>query len=132
MEMCSISDSTSDPSTETCWLVRDGQVLASLLVPRTRRERGRGLLGRDGVEEAMLIQPARSVHTLGMRFDIDVALLDDEHRVVKVFMMKRRRVSLPKRGCVAVLEAEAGTFREWNLQPGDELEVRHVSPDGTA
>jgi len=88
--MCSISDSTSDPSTETCWLVRDGQVLASLLVPRTRRERGRGLLGRDGVEEAMLIQPARSVHTLGMRFDIDVALLDDEHRVVKVFMMKRR------------------------------------------
>jgi len=51
---------------------------------------------------------------------------------VKVFMMKRRRVSLPKRGCVAVLEAEAGTFREWNLQPGDELEVRHVSPDGTA
>ena len=125
--MCSISDSTSDPSAEACWLVRDGKVLASLLVPLTRRERGRGLLGRDGVEEAMLISPARSVHTIGMRFDIDVAFLDDEHRVLKVLTMKRRRVSVPVRGCAAVLEAEAGTFREWNLQPGDELEVRHTS-----
>lgn len=126
--MCSISASTSDPAAEACWLVRDGKVLASLLVPLTRRERGRGLLGRDGVEEAMLIEPARSVHTIGMRFDIDVALLDHEYRVVKLLTMKRHRVSLPRRGCVAVLEAEAGTFREWNLRPGDELEVRHLSP----
>jgi len=108
--------------------VRDGKVLASLLVPGTRRERGRGLLGRDGVEEAMLIAPARSVHTIGMRFVIDVALLDEDHRVLKVLTMKRRRVSMPVRRCVAILEAEAGAFREWNLQPGDELEVRHVSP----
>lgn len=125
--MCSISDSTSDPAAEACWLVRDGKVLASLLVPRTRRERGRGLLGRDGVEEAMLIEPARSVHTIGMRFDIDVALLDDEYRVLKILTMKRGRVSMPVRGGVAVLEAEAGTFREWNLQPGDELEVRSAA-----
>jgi len=108
--------------------VRDGKVLASLLVPRTRRERGRGLLGRDGVEEAMLIAPARSVHTIGMRFVIDVALLDEDHRVLKVLTMKRRRVSMPVRRCVAILEAEAGAFREWNLKPGDELEVRRVSP----
>lgn len=125
--MCSISDSTSDPAAEACWLVRDGKVLASLLVPQSRRERGRGLLGRDGVEEAMLIEPARSVHTIGMRFDIDVALLDNEYRVLKILMMKRGRVSMPVRGGVAVLEAEAGTFREWNLQPGDELEVRSAS-----
>lgn len=127
MEMCSISDSTSDSSAQACWLVRDGKVLASLLVPMTRRERGRGLLGRDGLDEAMLIAPARSVHTMGMRFDIDVALLDHEHRVLKVLKMKRRRISMPMRGCVAILEAEAGAFREWNLKPGDELEIRHTS-----
>lgn len=128
MEMCSISDSTSDPAGEACWLVRDGHVLASLLIPRTRRERGKGLLGRDGVEGAMLITPARSVHTMGMRFDIDVALLDADHRVLKVLTMKRRRLSLPVKGCRSILEAEAGVFRAWNLQPGDELEVRHLSP----
>lgn len=130
--MCSISDSTSEPSADASWLVRDGVVLASLLVPRNRRERGRGLLGRDGVEGAMLIAPARSVHTIGMRFDIDVALLDDEHRVLKVLTMKRRRVSLPVRGCAAILEAEAGVFRTWNLAPGDELEIRHATASDDA
>lgn len=128
MEMCSISDSTSDPSAEACWLVRDGLVLASLLIPRNRRERGRGLLGREGVEGAMLIAPARSVHTIGMKFEIDVALLDAEHRVLKVLTMKRRRVSLPVRGCAAILEAEAGVFRTWDLAPGDDLEIRYASP----
>lgn len=130
--MCSISDSTSDPSAEACWLVRDGLVLASLMIPRTKRERGRGLLGREGIEGAMLITPARSVHTVGMRFEIDVALLDSEHRVLKVLTMKRRRVSMPVRGCVSILEAEAGVFRTWNLAPGDELEVRHAVPGNGA
>ena len=124
--MCSISDSTSEPSAEACWLVRDGVVLASLLIPRTRRERGRGLIGRESIEGAMLITPARSVHTVGMKFEIDVALLNDDHRVLKVLTMKRRRVSLPMRGCAAILEAEAGVFRTWDLQPGDELEIRHA------
>lgn len=128
MGMCSISDSTSEPPAEACWLVRDGVVLASLVIPRNRRGRGRGLLGREGIEGAMLISPARSVHTVGMRFDIDVALLDVEHQVLKVMTMKRRRVSLPMRRCCSVLEAEAGVFRTWNLQPGDELEIRHASP----
>ena len=125
--MCWISDSTSEPPAEACWLVRDGVVLASLLIPRTRRKRGRGLIGREGIEGAMLITPARSVHTVGMKFEIDVALLDAEHQVLKVLTMKRRRVSLPMRGCASILEAEAGVFRTWNLQPGDELEIRHAS-----
>ncbi len=124
--MCSISDSTSDLPGEACWLVRDGAVLASLVVPRTRRERGRGLLGRDGVEGAMLIDPARSVHTIGMAFDIDVAFLDADRTVLKITTMKRPRVSMPTRGCRSILEAEAGAFRSWGLVVGDQLEVRHL------
>lgn len=65
---------------------------------------------------------------MGMSFDIDVALLDEEHRVLKTLRMKRRRISMPVRGGVSVLEAEAGAFHEWNLQLGDELEIRHTSP----
>lgn len=128
MEMCSISDSTSDEP-HLCWLVRDGKVLASLEVPPTRQERRRGLLGRDGFEGAMLIEPARSVHTVGMRFSIDVALLDADRRVLKVMTMPRHRVSLPVRGCRAILEAEAGAFHLWDLAVGDELEVRHAVND---
>lgn len=87
------------------------------------------MLGLEAIEGAMLITPARSVHTVGMKFDIDVALLDDEHRVLKVVTMKRHRVSMPVRGCRSILEAEAGAFRTWNLQVGDELEIRHLSGD---
>lgn len=128
--MCSISDSTSDLPGEACWLVRDGVVLASLVVPRTRRERARGLLGRSGVDVAMLMEPTRSVHTIGMAFDIDVALLDANRTVMKVMTMKPFRISMPIRGCRSILEAEAGTFRSWGLAPGDELEVRHVADEG--
>ena len=55
------------------WLVRGGEVLASLEVADTRAMCRKGLLGRDGIDGALLLVPARSVHTLGMRFDIDVA-----------------------------------------------------------
>lgn len=122
--MCSISDSTSDDQ-EPCWLVRNGVVLASLVVPSNRRERGRGLLGRDGFEGAMLIEPARSVHTIGMRFPIDVAMLDADRRVVKVTTMGRNRILMPVRGCRSILEASAGVLRGWNLAVGDELEIRY-------
>lgn len=127
--MCSISASTSEPAGEACWLVRNGVVLASLVVPRSRKERAKGLLGRESFDGAMLLAPVRSVHTIGMAFDIDVAVLDEDHRVLKVMTLKKQRVSMPIRGGVAVLEAAAGTFREWNLQPGDELEVRHTNDE---
>lgn len=72
----------------------------------------------------MLIEPARSIHTIGMKFDIDVAFLDADRTVLKVMTMKRFRVSMPVRGCRSILEAEAGAFRSWGLVPGDELDVR--------
>jgi uncharacterized membrane protein (UPF0127 family) len=105
------------------WLVRDGQVLASLDVASTRRDRRRGLLGRDSFEGALLLRPCRSVHTLRMRFAIDVAHLDGDLRVLRVCTMRPWRVGRPVRRARAVLEAEAGAFASWNLLPGDAVEV---------
>ncbi len=106
------------------WLLRDGEVLASLEVARSRRDRARGLLGRDGVEGALLLEPARSVHTVGMRFPLDVAFCDAEMVVLKVVRMPRHRVSMPVPRARCVIEAEAGTFGRWELRPGDQLEVK--------
>lgn len=105
------------------WLMRDGEVLASVEVASSFRARSRGLLGRDGVTGALLIAPARSVHTLGMRFPIDVAYCDHELRVLRVGWMPPWRLGLPVRGCRCVVEAEAGAFERWGLEPGDVLEV---------
>ena len=65
------------------WLLRDGEVLASLEVADDRRARRKGLLGRDGIDGALLLVPARSVHSIGMRFPIDVAWLDGDLTVLR-------------------------------------------------
>jgi uncharacterized membrane protein (UPF0127 family) len=105
-------------------LLRDGEVLASLEVAGSRRARSRGLLGRDGVDGALLLRPCRSVHTVGMRFPIDVAFCDDELRVLRIVTMPRHRLSRLVWRSRAVIEAEAGAFARWGLRPGDQLEVK--------
>jgi len=106
------------------WLLRDDRVLASLEIASTRRDRRRGLLGRDGFEGALLLERTRSVHTLGMRFPLDVAHLDDEGVVLRTCRMDRNRIGLPVLKASRVLEAEAGSFARWDLLPGQVLEVR--------
>jgi uncharacterized membrane protein (UPF0127 family) len=105
------------------WLVRDGEVLSSLEVADTMSTRMAGLLGRDGIDGALLIKPARSVHTLGMRFPIDVAFCDRELQVLATVCMVRNRMSLPRLRARCVIEAEAGAFERWGLQVGDRLEI---------
>jgi uncharacterized membrane protein (UPF0127 family) len=106
------------------WLVHDDRVLATLEVAATRQARRRGLLGRDGVEGALLLRPARSVHTFGMRFPIDVAHVDDELRIVHLCTMRPNRLGRPVWRARAVIETEAGAFAGWGLGVGDALELR--------
>ena len=88
--------------------------------PRARR---RGLLGRDGTAGALLLSPANSVHTLGMRFAIDVAHLDRTFRVLAVRTMRPGRVGLPRIGARHVLEAEAGAMEGWGVRRGVRLTI---------
>jgi uncharacterized protein len=80
-------------------------------VPRSRRERTRGLLGRDGLgpAEGLLIRRCRSIHTFGMRFAIDAVLLDRRDRVVAVVRMRPGRLLLPRPRVRHVLEVAAGS-----------------------
>jgi hypothetical protein len=111
------------------WLLRDGEVLASLEIARSVPSRVRGLLGRDGIEGALLITKAKSVHTMGMRFPIDVAFVDRELRVVRMVTMRRWRLGRPTWKAHSVLEASAGAFELWQLHVGDVLAVKG-DPEG--
>ena len=106
------------------WLVRDGKVLATLEVATSVRDRTRGLLGRDGIDGAILLRPAKSVHTFRMRFPIDVAFCDRDLRVVKVTTLARNRATLPVVKAHAVIESEAGTMARWGVRVGDQLDIR--------
>ncbi|WP_428935298.1 DUF192 domain-containing protein [Streptomyces sp. ACT015] len=87
------------------------------------RARTRGLLGRDGIDGAMLLSPAGSVHTFRMRLPIDVAYLDRRLRVVAVRTMRPGRLGMPRLRSRHVLEAEAGAMAGWGIRPGVRVEV---------
>jgi len=106
------------------WLVRDGDVLASLEVGDSFVSRLKGLLGREGLDGAYLIKPAMSVHTLGMKFAIDVAYCDASLKVLDTVTMRPHRVGLIRPRARCVVEAEAGAFERWRVRPGDQLEIR--------
>ena len=110
------------------WLVREGgDVLASAVVARGVRERTRGLLGRQAAEDvigALVLRPCRKVHTIGMRFPIDVAFCDRRGVVLHTATMAPWRVSRLVWKSGFVVEAAAGAFDRWRLRPGDTVEVK--------
>ena len=106
------------------WLLRDGEVLAAVELADRFGQRLRGLLGRDGVEGALVLPGARSVHTMGMRFPLDVAYCDRDLVVLGTATMRPYRVGRPRLRARYVIEAEAGAFDRWRLRPGDRLELK--------
>jgi uncharacterized membrane protein (UPF0127 family) len=109
------------------WLVREGgDVLASAEVARRARERTQGLLGRDAgsMTGALVLRPCRQIHTLGMRFPIDVAFCDQEGVVLRTVTVPPWRVTRVVRRSGFVVEAAAGSFERWHLQAGDTIEVK--------
>lgn len=109
------------------WLVRNGEVLASVETASTRRARRRGLIGRDSVDGVLRLR-ARSVHTFGMRMPIDVITCipvgHDRYRVARVLTVVPRRITRPSLQASVVFETEAGSCRRWDVRAGDRLEVR--------
>lgn len=109
-------------------LLVDGRDVAAVEVADTARARTRGLLGRDGIDGALLLTPASSVHTMRMRFPIDVAFLDRDGNVRRRVTMATNRLGRPTLGARAVLEAEAGRFSDWDLDVGSVVEVVAAPP----
>lgn len=109
---------------EQGWLLRDGEVLAALEVAESREERVRGLLGREGIDGAILLRPARSVHSVGMAFTLDVAFCTKDLVVLRTICLRPNRMTRPALRGSCVIEAESGSFDRWKLQPGDRLEIR--------
>lgn len=110
-----------DLPTGTLYL--DDAPVAPVEIARTFAQRSRGLLGRDGIPTALMLDPASSVHTFGMAFPIDVAYVARSGRVLAVRTMARQRLGLPRPRARWVLEAEAGRLAEWGVLPGRTVRV---------
>jgi uncharacterized membrane protein (UPF0127 family) len=85
--------------------------------------RMRGLLGRSGLPEGegMLFPRTGSVHTMFMRFPIDVVFLDAEMCVLSVREAVPAWRTVKQRGAKAALELTAGEAARVGIAPGDRL-----------
>jgi len=90
-----------------------------------------GLMGRGSLApgHGLLIRPSNGVHTLWMRFSIDVLLLDRELRVLSAYgNLRPFRVTAINWKAASALELPAGTIAATCTQPGDLLELAPLAP----
>ena len=85
----------------------------------------RGLLGRNGLGqgEGLLIVPSRGVHMFGMRFPLDVLLLDSERRVAGRYLgLAPGKATGMHRGIRYALELPVGMIESTSTGEGDSLD----------
>ncbi len=102
-------------------------VAGSIQIAESFAARLVGLLGRRelGCEEGLLIKPGGSVHTLGMRFAVDVLFLDRRLRILRIVAaLLPGRFAVAPRGTRSVLEIAAGRAAWLELRAGMSL-VEH-------
>ena len=107
---------------------RQRTLASNLAVAQTHWTRLRGLLGtrehdfRNG--RGLWIRPCHGVHTLGMKFAIDVVYLDDSMTVVHVQPGVRPWRFTPIRAKAAsVLELPCSMIAETGTSVGDRIEI---------
>jgi uncharacterized protein len=94
----------------------------------TSAQRRTGLLKHDKLDEGsgLWIIPCEAVHTLFMKFAIDLIYLDRKRRVrgiVRALRPWRLSMCLPAH---SVIELPPGTIDRTNTQKGDQLELLQV------
>jgi uncharacterized membrane protein (UPF0127 family) len=95
-------------------------------------DRAVGLLGRKELGEgrALWIRPCSSIHTLFMRFPIDVAYLSSDDTLVKTSARLRPyRLSRGGRRARSVLELPAGSLERAGIKVGDTLSFSPVDEE---
>ena len=109
------------------------EIASALELADTPLARMRGLLGRSALHrgQGMRFEPGGALHTLFMRFSIDVIFLDRDDRVLKLVHSLRPWRFARAGGTRSVVELPAGTLEDLEVNPGDVVTVR-PQPEETA
>ena len=109
-------------------VVRDRSIGIPIELARTPYARLRGWLGRRTPPPGcgLWLVPCDAVHTVGMRFALDLIFLDAAGRVLRIDHRVgpwRLRVCI---GAFSVIELDAGMAEAIGLAAGDELELQQA------
>jgi uncharacterized protein len=118
---------------------RDAYLATELDIASTHWSRFRGLMatdpGRFLAGQGLWIVPCHGVHTLGMRFPIDVLYLDRDKVVVHIEEdLKPWRFAPVRRKASSVLELPGKTLGATGTSVGDKIEIAlgHIKNAQTA
>ncbi|MBI5575996.1 MAG: DUF192 domain-containing protein [Deltaproteobacteria bacterium] len=103
-------------------LTRDALLGDRILPARNFRSRMKGLLGTDALPEGegLWITPCNSIHSFGMRYEIDAIFIDRDDRVLGIYCyFGKNRITRPYRKARGVLELPPGTVYKTDTQIGD-------------
>jgi uncharacterized protein len=99
-----------------------------LCLAGTPWSRLRGLMGTDAASfrmgQGLWIVPSRGIHTLAMRFPIDVVYLDEHKLVIHAeHNLRPWRVAPLRLDAASVLELPGNTLHSTRTGVGDEIEI---------
>ncbi len=98
--------------------------MITLSVKRTKnlKEKVQGLIGKDK-PYALMIQTRFGIHTFGLKFPIDVLILDKNNRVMKIKKsLKPNRIFLWNPMYEKILELPIGTIEKKNIKLKDAID----------
>ena len=105
-------------------ITRNVELAGAADIADTSAKRRTGLLKHTSLQtgEGLWIAPCEAVHTVGMKFSIDVLFLNKKRKVLKIRAeMGRWKMALCMRGH-SVLELRSGTCAATGTIAGDQLE----------
>lgn len=107
---------------------RTGEILfTEVMRARRPKDRVKGLLGTTSFPSgaAIVIEPARQVHTFGMKYPIDVIFCDDEMKVIGVLAAVAPARLTPLRWRArCIIECAAGAAS--GVKEGDRLAFQPI------
>lgn len=90
-----------------------------------------GLLLRKNLapEEALWLLPSKGIHTIGMKFPIDVVFLDKQNKVIALRLgMPPYRTTALYLHARSALELPEGTIQKSHTEVGDQLDISLAEP----
>ncbi|MEJ2611129.1 MAG: DUF192 domain-containing protein [Candidatus Thiodiazotropha sp.] len=114
---------------------RDGQRLGrplglTIVLADGFFSRLRGLLGTKGLaaSEGLLMTRCSRVHTIGMRYTLDLVFLDQSCQVVKCCECVKPYRTAAARGAYYTLELSEGAIRRHDISVGDRVSIFQGAP----
>jgi len=101
------------------------EISSRLTVADNFFDRLKGLLGRKSLQEGegLLLRPCKGIHTIGMRFPIDVLFLDRKNCVLAAVNIRPNKMTKLYLKASCAIEIPAGTLACTATKAGDRIEI---------